>query len=351
MKRLLSIALVLALLPAGALAAEPGLENFKREGTYIPGQFTDVPAGAWYEPHVKEVYELGLMTGASPSAFGAGSGLSIAQTLVAACNLYGVYHTGEAASAPTDPWYQFYVDYALDHGIIAAGEYSDYGAAATRAQFASILAAALPEEALPAINTIDSIPDVDAASGYAQAVYRLYRAGVVSGVNEAGEFRPDSGISRAEASVIIANLADASRRTTFTLHQSGGEKQPEVSSGGEKAPGESTPAPQLSFYEMYPDVPDFGAFAGVAAAEVVDEGSACGYLYASAEVNARLKEDKSLLSRYYELLQAQGFEPISKYQDDDGGDQVLFYRDPLAVSLGNVRKDGKIYFSVSVLSM
>ncbi len=54
--------------------------------------------------------------------------------------------------------------------------------------FASVLAAALPSEALTAINTIadGAIPDVSYSAYYADAVYLLYRAGVLTGSDTAG---------------------------------------------------------------------------------------------------------------------------------------------------------------------
>ena len=54
-KRLLSLLLTGALclsLSAPALAA--GLENFQKTNTYTAGQFTDVPAGEWYDFYTGE---------------------------------------------------------------------------------------------------------------------------------------------------------------------------------------------------------------------------------------------------------------------------------------------------------
>ena len=217
-KRILSLALAAALclsLSAPALAA--GLDNFQKTSTYTPGQFADVPAGSWYAAGVQSAYELGLMTGTGPNAFNPSGNLSVAETVVLAARLHSTYVGDNAAFTGSGDWYQPYVDYAVENGIIAAGAYSDYTAAATRAQFAAILAAALPDEALPAINSVASLPDVDANAPYAAAALKLYNAGILTGSDTAGTFNPESSIQRSEVATIVTRMADQSQRKTFTL--------------------------------------------------------------------------------------------------------------------------------------
>ena len=163
-KRILSLALTAALclsLSAPALAA--GLDNFGKVNAYTAGQFTDVPADAWFAPNVQAAYELDLMTGSSATTFNPNGNLTIAEALVLACRLHSTYMgDGETFAVDGGTWYQPYVDYAVASSIITAGAYADYTATATRAQFAAILAATLPDEALPAINSVTSLPDLDA---------------------------------------------------------------------------------------------------------------------------------------------------------------------------------------------
>ena len=148
-KRLLSLLLTGALclsLSAPALAA--GLENFQKTNPYTAGQFTDVPAGEWYAANVQAAYELGLMEGSSETTFNPSGNLTIAEALVLACRLHSTYvGDGATFAGSGGAWYQPYVDYAVETAILSPGTYSDYTATATRAQFASILAAALPAEA------------------------------------------------------------------------------------------------------------------------------------------------------------------------------------------------------------
>ena len=80
-KRILSLALAGALclsLSAPALAA--GLDNFGKVNVYTVGQFTDVPADAWFAPNVQAAYELDLMTGSSATTFNPNGNLTIAES-------------------------------------------------------------------------------------------------------------------------------------------------------------------------------------------------------------------------------------------------------------------------------
>ena len=235
---------VLSLLLAGVMAASAlpgiasaaGLSNFQKSNTYTPGQFADVPAGSWYAAGVQSAYELGLMTGTGANAFDPSGDLTLAETVVLAARFHSIY-TGDGASFTGGAtWYQPYVDYAIQNGIIPSGAYSDYGATATRAQFASILAAALPSEALPAINTVTVLPDVDANATYAAAALKLYNAGILTGSDAAGTFNPESSIQRSEVATIVTRMADQSQRKTFTL-SAAQTQAPAVSSTTKKFDG------------------------------------------------------------------------------------------------------------------
>lgn len=227
MKKLVSLLLAVAL-AVGALpwaaAAGPSLGNFVAAQSY-GGQFADVPPGAWYEGNVALAYELGLVKGMSDTAFGPNNDIQISEALTFACRLHSIYHTGTADFTQGSPWYQVYVDYAIANGIIEAGEYADYSAKATRAQFARIFGGVLPDEAMPYINDIPDgfIPDITAGMACRNAAYHLYRAGILTGSDEAGTFRPDTHIVRAEVAAIVTRMAVQSQRRAFrpivTLHE------------------------------------------------------------------------------------------------------------------------------------
>lgn len=220
MKRLLPLLIVLvlsiALLPCFAAAAE-GLENFTPRAAY-DGRFTDVPENAWYRDSVEQAFSLGLMQGVSPTAFRPAGTLSFAESVSLAARLHSIYSGGQGSFPASDPWYRSAADYALDQEILSR-EPEDYTASITRGEFALLLAAALPDEALEEINTITegAIPDVAPSDRFHDAMVQLYRAGVLTGTDEIGSARSGKTLTRCEAAAILLRMADPSKRQSLTL--------------------------------------------------------------------------------------------------------------------------------------
>ena len=194
------------------------LSNFTKVNQYTQGQFSDVSASTWCAANVQTAFEYGLMAGKSDSYFDTDGNLTIAQAIVMACRLHNIYYGNNYTFQSGSPWYQDYVNYAIDHGIIESG-YENYNTPVSRAGFAIILNGALPNSALQQINSVEdqSIPDVPAGSNYYNAVYRLYRAGILTGNDSRGTFTPFSYITRGAAAAIISRMADISLRREFTL--------------------------------------------------------------------------------------------------------------------------------------
>jgi S1-C subfamily serine protease len=219
-KRIISLILVVLLvalcLPTTAFAAS-SLSNFVKINTYKAGQFTDVQ-NQWFAPYVQAAYEYGLINGSSKSTFSPGNNLTLAEAIKLAACLHSIYNTGAVSIASGTPWYQPYVNYALQNGIIKEA-YNDYTVPATRADFAAIFANALPDEALSAINTINNnaIPDVKIGYSYGPAVYKLYRAGILTGSDSTGIFYPNSSITRDAVAAIATRMANAAYRQPLTL--------------------------------------------------------------------------------------------------------------------------------------
>ena len=193
------------------------LQNFQKSNGYKQGQFRDVKTGAWYADNVKEAFEYGLLVGIGDGSFGVGRNLTVAQTLAIADRIHNRYYGASGDFLQRAPWYQVYVDYALQYGMIFYGEYDNPDATATRAQFAEILSRALPDEALPEINHVLDIPDISGDESYAGAVYRLYNAGILTGSDEYGTFGPDSPIKREQVAAMATRFANYNLRKQFTL--------------------------------------------------------------------------------------------------------------------------------------
>lgn len=218
-KKLLTLLLTLSLLlglSVPAAAAGSGLDNFKKTVTY-GNQFTDVAATYWAAPSIKSCYEYGLMQGYDGDSFVPKGNLTVAQAIVMADRVHEIYTTGQSTLTNGTPWYQTYVDYALENGIIQAGDFANYNAQVTRAQMAYIFFNALPAGALPAINDIQAVPDVSSAHPYAAKILALYQAGVLTGSDSYGTFKPNDNILRAEAAAIIARVALPAQRQSVSL--------------------------------------------------------------------------------------------------------------------------------------
>lgn len=71
---------------------------------------------------------------------------------------------------------------------------------------------------LAAINTIadGSVPDVAMDAPYATAIYKMYRAGIITG-DAAHNFNPNANITRSEVAAVLTRMMNSSAREEFTL--------------------------------------------------------------------------------------------------------------------------------------
>ena len=119
-------------------------------------------------------------------------------------------------------WYNDAVHYAVNHKII---KQTDFGGLipqnlekpATRAQLAYIFYGACPAESLAPINDVPALPDVTEYTPNSQLILTLYRAGIMSGNDSYGTFRPESYITRSEAASILTRIAVPKERRSFKL--------------------------------------------------------------------------------------------------------------------------------------
>ena len=200
---LMALVMALSLLPAGALAA--GLP------------FTDVKTTDWFYNDVKKAYDDGLIDGKTATMFDPSANLTYAQAVKLAACMHQRKLTGMVTLVNGNPWYSTYVGYAKDNGIISK-DYN-WNAFATRAGYMEIFANALPAGYLPAINNIPdgAIPDVPMTHPQADAIYTLYRAGILQGSDAEHNCYPGNNIKRSEVSAILTRMMDSTARISFTM--------------------------------------------------------------------------------------------------------------------------------------
>lgn len=234
MKRLIIILMTLLLcLGFSMTALAAGNENtasmshFTLSSAYTSGQYSDVNEAAWYgaqnQAVIKEAFELGIMNGMGNGLFNPDGNVKLCELIKMAALVHSIYSGDNASFDITkQPWYQDYVNYAIENGIIKTGDFHDYTAASTRAQMAYILDNALPETALQQINTVNSIPDVANTTPVIPAdvgkpVFALYRAGVLVGDVGTHAFYPYANMTRAEAAAVITHIALQAERLHFEI--------------------------------------------------------------------------------------------------------------------------------------
>lgn len=216
-EKAVSAALSAALL-AGSLTAGASAAGFSPVKSYQEGQFSDVTATSWFRSSVEVCYELGLMGGTSASTFNPNGAFTVAEAATIAARMHNIYNGGSGTiPSASGPWYQGAVNYCIENGIFSAGEFQGYSVNATRGQLAMMLANALPDSAWTAINNITSLPDVSSSTDYYQQIFKLYNAGIFTGSDEFGMFKPYSYITRAEVATMVARCADPAQRKTLNL--------------------------------------------------------------------------------------------------------------------------------------
>lgn len=184
--------------------------------------FTDVPENAWYYESVYLAWQEGLIDGMSETSYQPSGSLTVAQTikLAAALHLKANGESGKLENG-TVHWYDPYVDYAVEQGIIEEAYRSrtkaQMDAAVTRSEFVHIFHGAL--DSYPAINTVaeNAIPDVKMDDAYAAEIYDFYRAGILTGSDGEGTFQGTSTIRRSEAAAILIRMYDQTTREHIQL--------------------------------------------------------------------------------------------------------------------------------------
>lgn len=210
------------LLSTPALAAEPLLSN---TASYPDHYYHDVDDSDWFAAAVVLCYETGLMNGTGDNTFSPNGILTVGEvTALAARLLEGLggdtIVRATAKPGETRAWYEDYVDY-LARAVEARGDDQTYlnvllsrpTEPVSRYGFLALLdlASDLRSDLLPAINTIQTLPDSNDA-----AVLRFYNAGILTGTDVYGTFDASRTLTRAEAAVMLARVADPAQRRQFT---------------------------------------------------------------------------------------------------------------------------------------
>lgn len=199
----------------GASTKKSGLQNFVKLANYN-NNFKDVPSDAWYAKSVANDYNVGIVAGTSATSFSPNNTLTLAQIITMASRVHAIYNgNGDSrnlfAASQGEAWYQPYVDYAIQNGIIKSTSFKDYNKAATRAEMAYVLSNCLPSSEFKATVEFKEFDDVKTSNPYYNNIKTLYTSGITVGTG-GNNFSPDGKLTRAQAAVFIDRLINPSTR-------------------------------------------------------------------------------------------------------------------------------------------
>ncbi len=221
MKKLVFCKVIFALTVVLSLALGVSSQNFTRKLEYTEGTFYDVPADAWYASEVSSAYELGFMNGKSDTAFVPDGYVTVAEGITMASRVHAIYNGKTIAEKNGGNWYDMYVDYAEENGLIEDDSFSNLDRNIMRYEMAMLFADAMPASCFAAKNEVKVIPDVAKSEKYHDKLMMLYNAGIVMGSTEYGDFLATNSIKRSETAAIINRVALPENRLKKTLLEYG----------------------------------------------------------------------------------------------------------------------------------
>jgi len=175
--------------------------------------FTDVPQDAWYYDYVMSAYHNKIINGKSETIFDPDAGMTCAEAAKIAASIHLIFNDTRL-NTHEGPWYQQYVDYCYDNGIIEKSVVFDWEKNITRAEMAYIFSNCDPfDDWYENINNvpITDIPDVTGSTPYAYNILSLYNKGIAVG-DELMSFHPNDSIKRCEAAAIVSRIMDWKER-------------------------------------------------------------------------------------------------------------------------------------------
>ena len=191
-------------------------------GEALKHSFTDIQYSNWFFVDVSAAHARGLIDGMSASSYAPDGQLTTAQAVKLAACLHQRYYKGSVtlSNSSSGRWYQSYIDYAIANDILdEAPSETVCNAPISRSDFVRIFYRALPRSNYAAINSIadNAIPDVSLNEANASEIYTFYRAGILTGSDDAGSFLSSSSIRRSEVAAILTRMYEPGARKNVTL--------------------------------------------------------------------------------------------------------------------------------------
>lgn len=178
-------------------------------------EFSDFSSDAWFAKDVAYVTENGIFNGMGAGTFSPNAPFTRAMFVVTLGRLHGIdpvsYKWKVLGDVEPDTWYGPYVAWAFDNAITQSMGNDDFRPDynVTREQIATFIARYLKkfEGLMPKTEELScNFKDADKISAFAvESVGFCAELGLMQG-DENGNFRPQDGITRAEAAAVVARL-------------------------------------------------------------------------------------------------------------------------------------------------
>ncbi len=179
---------------------------------YLKGKetFSDI-SGHWAEDIIKDMASSDNIEGDGSGRFNPDDAVTRAEFLKMAMNISGIaphaYREGECLDASNDDWYCYYLQGALDKGIISADEPFRGGSVITREEMAEMAVSCMYEIIdKPEKKVFEAFSDKETVNPkYAEAVQSAAELGIIDGYEDY-TFRPSGNLTRAEALKVIHSM-------------------------------------------------------------------------------------------------------------------------------------------------
>ena len=209
---ILKFALAVLIMMQACVCADNDNFEFVRE--YDNYFIVDVSEGDWYYDSVVTMYKLGLTDGYA-GTYMPDKDLTIAEAVTIAARLHSIYYTGSTYDADNyisgASWYDTYMAYAEDNGIIDDRFHGMEESPALRKYAAYIFSTVFEMEDINSIYP-ENIPDLD--DEYSYYIISAYNIGLMTGVDDNLTFEPDGTLRRCEAAAIAVRCALPDMRIT-----------------------------------------------------------------------------------------------------------------------------------------
>ena len=200
---------------AGAVFTASEESTVLLTGTAVVSRYADVNPVEWYGGAIDYADVRALMNGTGRGAFSPTSTLTRAMFVTILGRMAGVqereYPGSSFSDVPTGTWYSAYIQWGAKNGIVngmGEGKFAP-DSPVTREQMAALITrfADAAGYALPAgVSAVSAFRDAGSISGWAyESVERMRQTALLNG-DEAGNFNPRSGATRAEAATVFMRL-------------------------------------------------------------------------------------------------------------------------------------------------